>query len=121
MMMVTGRDADPVSAEPVIAASVPTFTVATANTPVSLVPGIFTMPSLSRVAANAMMSGVSVAEADKKSVLTPGMIAAGLALVHSKRNCTSVGAIGAVGVNAKTNSWAVPPGMSVDAFGEPAT
>ena len=52
----------------VIVSSAPTFTVATANTPV-----LFkcTMPSFSRVAARATMSGTGVAEAVKASVFSP--------------------------------------------------
>ena len=62
-----------------------------------------------------------MAEAEKRRVLSPGMIGAGSVLAQSKLNCTSVGAIGAVGVNAKTKLWAAPGGMSTGALGAPVT
>ena len=58
----------------------PTFTVATAKAPVPFVPGIFTMPSLVVVAANATMSGTGVAEAESSNVFSPVLIGAGLAV-----------------------------------------
>src|SRR5262245_37283393 len=57
-----------------------------------------TMPSLVPVAAMATMSATGAAEAEKRKVLSPEMIGAGLAFVHSKLNCTSVGGIGTLGV-----------------------
>jgi hypothetical protein len=48
-----------------------------------------------------MMSGVGVAEAEKRRVLSPEMIGAGSVLAQSKLNWTSVGAMGAAGVSAK--------------------
>ena len=99
--MLNGNIALPVSAELVMLPLVPTFTVATANTPVPFDPGIFTIPSPLGVAANATMSGTGVAETEKNSVLIPDRIDAGKLLAQSKLNSTSVGAIGAVGVNAK--------------------
>jgi hypothetical protein len=77
----------------------PTFTVATANTPVL---ARVTMPSLLSVAARATISGIGVEEADKSKVFNPELIGAGLLLTQSKLNSTSVGAIGAVGVKAMT-------------------
>src|SRR6516162_6771857 len=100
--MVTGGDAAPVSAEAVTVPPVPTLTVATANTPVPVTPGTFTMPSLFSVAARVTMSGTGVAEADNRSVLIPDRLIADAALAQSKTTGTSVGAIGAVGVKANT-------------------
>src|SRR5262249_23473767 len=48
--MRTGRFAAPVSAETVIVPPAPRFTVATAKTPVPVIPGILTIPSFFRVA-----------------------------------------------------------------------
>src|SRR5262245_63702775 len=100
---------------------IPRFTAPTANTPVALVPGIFTMPSPVRVPDKATMSGVGLAEAQNRNVLRPGTIGAGSVLAQSKLNCTSVGAIGAVGVSAKTKLWAVPGGMFTGVLGVPVT
>src|SRR5262249_6153974 len=111
--MFTGRIALPVCADAVIIPLTPTFTVATANAPVPFAPGIFTMPSLLSVTAMATMSVTGVAEAEKRRVLTPEMIGACSVLAHLKLNCTSVGAIGAVGINPKANLWAAPAGMSM--------
>ena len=74
--MVTGNVVLPVSAEAVMVPPAPTFTVATENIPVPVVPGIFVMPSLLIVAAKATMSGVEVDEAENKSVFTPVMVLA---------------------------------------------
>src|SRR5262245_11030423 len=100
--MLTGRIAAPVSADAVMVALAPTFTVATAKAPTPLAPGMFKMPSLLVVAANATMSGRGEFEAAKNKVLSPGRIKAGLLFEHSKSNCTSVGVIGALDVSAKT-------------------
>ena len=62
-----------------------------------------------------------MAEAEKRKVLRPEIIGAGSVLAQSKLNCTSVGAIGAVGVSAKTKLWAAPAGMSTGVFGNPVT
>src|SRR5437867_3405846 len=51
--MVTGGLAVPVSADTVMLAPAPRFTVATANMPVPVGPGMLTIPSLPRVAASA--------------------------------------------------------------------
>jgi hypothetical protein len=83
------------------------------NAPVPFAPGIFTMPSLLGVAPMATMSATGVAEAEKRRVLTPGMIGAGSVLAHLKLSSTSVGAIGAVGINPKANLWAAPAGISM--------
>ena len=42
-----------------------------------------------------------MAEAESNKVFSPVLIGAGLLFAQSKLNCTSVGAIGAVGVTAK--------------------
>ena len=106
--MFTGSIALPVSADAVILPLVPTFTVATANAPAPLAPRTFTMPSLFGVAAKATMSGTAVEETEKSSVFSPGLIGARLLSAQSNLNCTSVEAIGAVGVKAKTKLWAAP-------------
>ena len=100
---VTGRLAEPVSAETVIAADAPTLTEATekAATP----PLILAMPSLLIVADSATTSGTGVEEPDRSSVLTPTI---GVALVEetqAKVSLTSAGSNAAVGVKAKTNVW----------------
>src|SRR4029434_10422233 len=100
--MFTGSVALPVSADAVIFPLAPTFTVATANAPVPVVPGTFTMPSLVVVAAKATMSGTGVEDPESSNVFSPTLIGAGSLFAQSKLNCTSVGAIGAVGVMAKT-------------------
>ena len=56
-LTVSGKLVAPVSADAVIAPVAPTFTVAAAKAPVPFVPGMFTMPSLVGVAANATTSG----------------------------------------------------------------
>src|SRR5215510_13785773 len=100
--MFTGKVAFPVSADAVMVPLAPTFTVATANAPVPLAPGMFTMPSLVTVAANATTSGTGVADAERSRVLTPTVMGAGLALAQLKLRRTSVGGNGAVGVKAST-------------------
>ena len=80
--MFTGKAAIPVSADAVMLPLAPTFTVATANAPVPVVPGMLTMPSLVSVAAKATMSGTGVADAENKSVLRPTKLGAELALVQ---------------------------------------
>src|SRR5262250_791608 len=119
--MVTGRDAAPVSAEAVTVPPAPTLAVATANTPLPVTPGTFTMPSLFSVAARAMMSGTGVAEADNRSVLIPGRLTAGAAFAQSKTMGTSAGAIGAVGVKANTKLCVPAAGMSTGVFTVPVT
>ena len=77
-LITTGNATLPVSADAVMPALAPTFTVATPNTPIPLVPGIFTIPgSGGSVAANATMSGTGVAEAESRSVFSPTLVGAG--------------------------------------------
>ena len=102
MKILTGKIAPPVSADMVRLPPAPIFTVATANTPVPAVPGIFTMPSPVGVLAQAIVSGVGPDEAERRKVLSPEIIGAGSVLAQWKLNCTSVGANGAVGVSART-------------------
>jgi hypothetical protein len=109
----TGRVAPPVSADAVIFPLAPTFTVATANTPVPGAPGMLTIPSPPletpfMVAANATMSGIGVADAKNSSVFSPEMIAAELALDQLKLNCTSVNVIGALGLSETMKQSHVP-------------
>ena len=117
--MFTGSVALPVSADAVIVPVAPTFTVATAKAPVPFGPEMFTMPSLVSVAAKATMSGTGVADAESKSVFSPMLIGAGSVFAQSKLNCTSVGAMGAVGVMAKTKLCAAPAAISTGVFGQP--
>ncbi len=117
----TGRFTPPVSAEAVIVPPMPRFSVATEKTPVPLAPGIFTIPSLVKVAATATISGVGVSEAENKSVLTPGLMRAGSVFVQSKVNCISLGAIGSVGVKVKAKLWAAPAGISTGVLAVPVT
>ena len=109
------------SADAVILPLAPTFTVATANTPMPVLPGIFTIPSLLGVAANATMSGIGVADAENSKVFNPELIGAGSLLAQSKLNCRSVGAMAALGVNAITKLWAAPAVMLAGEFGVPVT
>src|SRR4029450_10337404 len=118
MKILTGKIAPPVSADIVRLSPAPKLTVATANTPVPLGPGIFTMPSPLRVAVKAIRSGVGLEEAEKRRVLSPEMIGAGSELAQLKLNWTSAGANGAVGVSAKTKLWAATAGMSTGVLGE---
>ena len=117
--MLTGNVAAPVSAEAVIVAVDPTFTVATANAPVPFAPGMFTIPSLVVVAANATMSGTGIVEAENRSVFSPELTGAGLLFVQSKLSCTSVGGKAAVGVKAKTKLCAAPPATLIGVLGVP--
>ena len=64
MKILTGKIAPPVSPDTERVSPAPRFTVATANTPLLLVPGIFMMPSFVRVAAMATMSATGLAEAE---------------------------------------------------------
>jgi hypothetical protein len=73
MDRTTGSVTPPVLAEAVIVPRVPTFTVATANTPVPAGPAMLTTPSLLTVAASATMSGMGEAAAEKNSLLSPAM------------------------------------------------
>jgi hypothetical protein len=68
----------------VIIAPIPRFTVATAKNPVPISPGMFTMPSLLRVAARPTMSGTGAAEADRSSVLSPWTVSAKAVFAHPK-------------------------------------
>src|ERR1700733_13902146 len=77
IVSVTGRLAMPVLAAAVIVASTPRLTVATANTPVPVAPGISTKPG-SPDAASATMSGTGWVEAERFKVSTPTVEAAGL-------------------------------------------
>lgn len=86
MKILTGKIAPPVSADTVKASPALIFTVATANTPVPLLPGMFTMPSFVSVATSARMSATGVAEAEKRKVLSPEIIGAGSVLAQSKLN-----------------------------------
>src|SRR5262245_38279839 len=117
MKILTGKVVLPVSADIVRAPLTPRFTAPTTNTPVALVPGIFTMPSPVRVLDKATMSRVGPAAAENKKVLSPGTIGAGSVFKQSKLNCNSVGAIGAVGVSTRTKLWAAPGGMFTGALG----
>src|SRR6516164_5398288 len=101
--MATGSATTPVSAETVIVPPAPRFTVATAKTPVPVVPGIWTIPSFFSVALRATTSGTGAVEAESSRVLRPETTGAAIALAQKKFNGTSVAGIGAVGVKAKTN------------------
>lgn len=118
---LSGKEALPVSADAVMVPFTPTFTVATAKAPVPFVPGIFTMPSLVAVAAKATISGTGVADAENKSVFKPTLTGAGLVFAQAKLNCTSVGAIGAVGVSAITKLCAAPVPTLIGVLGVPIT
>ena len=74
--MLTGRGTSPVSAETVIVPPAPRFTVATAKTPVPVVPGILTIPSFFSVALMATMSGTGVVAAESSKVSMPETIGA---------------------------------------------
>lgn len=89
MERVNGRFTIPVSACAVIVALAPTFDVAIENAAAPLT-GIFKMPSLLGVAANAIISGTGVDEAINSRVLTPDKIGAGSVLSQSNENFTSV-------------------------------
>src|SRR6266851_9069399 len=102
----------PMSAVAVIVAATPTLTEATVKNPVPVSPGMFTIPSLPRVAASATMSGIGVGAADSRSVLTPGVIGA-CVCPHAKLSWSSVGGIAAVGVKARTKLWEALPAMLI--------
>src|ERR1700733_14516499 len=121
MSSVTGRLAAPVLAAAVIVASMPRFTVATANTPVPVAPGISTKPG-SPLAAKATTSGTGVVEAERFKVSTPVIEVAGLgALAQVKMNATFVGLNAAVGVNATTKVPACPAAMSAGVLAVPVS
>src|SRR5262249_54996770 len=109
------------SADAVIFPLAPTFTVATANTPVPVAPGMSTMPFLPIVAASATMSGIGVADEESSSVFTPPIVCATSAFGPANSNVTSVGVTAAVGVNAMTNVWPTPGPMSAPRLGVPVT
>src|SRR4030095_12811699 len=119
--MFTGNEELPVSADTVMVPAAPTFTVATAKAPVPFVPGMFAIPSLVSVAANATMSGNGVEEAERRSVCSPVLMGAGLLLSQSKLNCTSVGAIFPVGVKLITKLCAAPAVILTGVLGLPVT
>ena len=112
MKRLIGNVAVPVSAVAVMLPLAPTFTVATANTPVPLVPGIFTIPSFVGVAASATMSGVGVAEAENSKVLIPTSVPTGVVLVPANVNSVSVGSTGAMAVRMISKSRLSPGGIS---------
>lgn len=105
------------SADAVMFPLAPTFAVATAKAPVPFVPGIFAMPSLVDVAANATMSGTGVAEAERSTVLSPVLIGAGKVLAQSKLICASVGAKVWVGVKDNKKLWGAPAGILTGVLG----
>jgi hypothetical protein len=90
------------------------FIVATANAPIESAPVHVrsTMPLLFGVAASATTSGTGVAEAENRSVLTPGKSGTKSVLAHLKFNGTSVGATGASGVNPKASLRDAPGAIS---------
>lgn len=100
----------------VIVSVEPTLTVATANAPLPEA-GKFSMPV---PGVSAIISRTGVLEADRSRVLRPATLAAGMVLVQSKLNSTSMGANGAVGVNAKIKLCAAPSAMSTGVSGVPA-
>jgi hypothetical protein len=116
-----GRFAPPVSAETVIGPLAPTFTVATAKTPVPFDPGMFTMPSPLGVATRATISGVGVVDADSRRVLSPDTTDAELALAQLKLKATSVGGMRALGLMEITNVWKLPGAMLMGVFGVPVS
>src|SRR5262249_59023621 len=97
----------------------PTFTVATPNTPVSLVPGMLTIPVLPAVASSATISGVGVVDAESSSVFSPGTTVAAAALAHLNLNATSAGGNEVVGVIAMRKVWKPPGAMSIGVLGLP--
>src|SRR5712691_622648 len=118
---LSGSETAPVSAVTVSVSLLPTFTAATAKTPEPVLASVVTTPLLLRVAARATMSGTGVLDAESNNVLMPEMARAGSVLAQSNCNCTSVGGNVAVGVNAKTNVCAFPPGISTGVLVEPIT
>src|SRR6266849_1442415 len=77
---MTGSVASPVSVETVSVPLDPTLAVATAKAPRACwLNGTLRMPSPVAVAASAMMSGTALAENSRSTVLTPGLVGAGLA------------------------------------------
>src|SRR5262245_25857365 len=120
--MLTGSVAFPVSADAVISPLAPTFTVATANAPVPLVPGILTTPgSDGGVAASATISGTEIVEAESSKVSSPVLTGAGSLFEQSKLSCTSVDGIGEAGVIAKTKLCAAPGAIFTGVLGKPVT
>jgi hypothetical protein len=126
--MLTGRLARPVSADAVMLALAPTLTVATAKTPVpvatarapvSVDPGMSTIPG-SLLAARATMSGTGFVEADRSNVLTPAKMGAGSVFEQSKLSCTFA-KTPAVGVKPNTYVCVPPPGISTGVLGVPVS
>src|SRR4029453_1192503 len=83
--------------------------------------GKIPMPSLVNLAPKATTSGTGVAEAESSSVFNPVLMGAGSLFAQSKLNCTSVGAIGALGVSAKTKLCVAPAPTFTGVFAEPVT
>src|SRR5262249_23735944 len=109
-----GNAASPLSAETLRTSSVPMFSVATANAPAESAPVQVrsTMPLLFGVAASATTSATGVAEAENRSVLTPGKIGTDSVLAHLKFSGTSGGATGANGVSPNAMRRAAPGAIS---------
>jgi hypothetical protein len=114
--MFTGNVAAPVSPDAVIVPLAPTFTVATANAPIAVGPRDVDNPVIGCCRRQRPISGTGVFDAESNSVLSPVLIGAGSLFAQSKLNCTSVGAIGAVGVMAKIKLCAAPAAMFATAF-----
>jgi hypothetical protein len=98
----TGRFTPPVSGDTVMRPATPTFTVATPNTPVPVLPGMFTIPVLPMVAPSATMSGTGVFDADRSSALSPRSFSTRAVFSPPKLKPRSVGAKAPVGVIAIT-------------------
>src|SRR5262245_5159118 len=119
MVRVTGTGTPPVSAVAVIEFPAPMLTVATAKTPVLVVPGMLTIPA--SAAASATTSATGLVDAERSSVLTPVMTGADAVLVQLKLKRTSVAANAALGVIEITYVCRPPAGMSTAVLGEPVT
>src|SRR5579864_342207 len=117
---LTGRLAEPVLAVAVITPEAPTLTVATANAPVPLVPGISTIPG-SPDAASATTSGTGVVEADTSSVLRSLVCGAASALAQKNSRLPKTEGKVAVGVSAMTKLCAPPGPISTGVLSVPVS
>src|SRR5262245_22813568 len=119
----TGRVAFPVSAETVMLPPAPTLADAKATGPVPTTVKMLRIPASATVAgivlARAITSGVGLVERERRSVVPPRIVTAGLVLVPAKLNATSIGGIGAVGVMAMRKLWEPWAGMATGVFGDP--
>src|SRR4051794_20657803 len=89
MVRETGNVLPLSSAVAVIIPIAPTLIAAATKMLVPVSPGISTTPSCEGVTLTAARSGVGVAEADNRNVLTPGKLTVGCVLAQAKMGANS--------------------------------